>query len=306
MVSANINRHKIMDVLPPDHQIGVGRFGFHRLIKERPDFFQLVPGQTILDIGCGNAEARFYFPDAQYVGIDVYLPNMEPAIHESVTLLLGSAETLPFEDNAFDFIFCNWVLEYVPDFRACISEISRVLKPEGRAYFCVPTPLAKIYNEYPLRPFNLLGYERRNIMTQAGNEHYFDTMLLAREFAEKGLRTEFQVNTVGSLMSVLKLCLILFALLRKALLLPLTWLPFPKVNQYIKSISGTVVPVPPTTKSTSIEETIHMVKIGNQQWRRFFSIRAALMRACFYIDRVVNWPPAEVAIGLSKPGVKRR
>ncbi|MEQ8905884.1 class I SAM-dependent methyltransferase [Ekhidna sp.] len=46
--------------------------------------------------------------------------------------------TIPFEDNSIDIIFCNHVLEHVDDDKKALSEIRRVLKPNGWAILQVP------------------------------------------------------------------------------------------------------------------------------------------------------------------------
>lgn len=43
----------------------------------------------------------------------------------------GSGEQLPYPDHSFDVVFCCDVLEHVRDLPKVISEISRVLKPNG-------------------------------------------------------------------------------------------------------------------------------------------------------------------------------
>ena len=45
---------------------------------------------------------------------------------------------LPFKAAEFDFILCNHVLEHIPDDRAALSEIHRVLRPGGLALIMVP------------------------------------------------------------------------------------------------------------------------------------------------------------------------
>jgi ubiquinone/menaquinone biosynthesis C-methylase UbiE len=45
---------------------------------------------------------------------------------------------MPFEDNTFDWVLCNHVLEHVPDDRKAMREILRVLKPSGTAIMQVP------------------------------------------------------------------------------------------------------------------------------------------------------------------------
>jgi ubiquinone/menaquinone biosynthesis C-methylase UbiE len=38
---------------------------------------------------------------------------------------------LPFADNSYDIIFCNHVLEHIPDDTQAMKELFRVLKPGG-------------------------------------------------------------------------------------------------------------------------------------------------------------------------------
>ena len=45
---------------------------------------------------------------------------------------------LPFEDNCYDMIICNHVLEHIPDDLKAMSELYRVLKPGGLAILQVP------------------------------------------------------------------------------------------------------------------------------------------------------------------------
>jgi len=50
---------------------------------------------------------------------------------------------MPFDDDAFDAILCSHVLEHVPDDRAAMSELHRVLHPDGWALVLVPLDLAR-------------------------------------------------------------------------------------------------------------------------------------------------------------------
>lgn len=45
---------------------------------------------------------------------------------------------IPFEENTFDVVFCNHVLEHVNDDQQCMRELCRVLKPGGMAIMQVP------------------------------------------------------------------------------------------------------------------------------------------------------------------------
>jgi predicted SAM-dependent methyltransferase len=49
---------------------------------------------------------------------------------------------IPYEDNSFDVIICNHVLEHIPKDRQAMSELYRVLKPGGWSILQVPISLS--------------------------------------------------------------------------------------------------------------------------------------------------------------------
>lgn len=50
---------------------------------------------------------------------------------------------LPFEDNSYDFILCNHVLEHIPDDTKAMQELYRVLAPNGIGIFQIPQDLSR-------------------------------------------------------------------------------------------------------------------------------------------------------------------
>jgi SAM-dependent methyltransferase len=48
---------------------------------------------------------------------------------------------LPFEDNSYDVILCNHVLEHIPDDTKAMQELFRVMKPDGYGIFQIPQDL---------------------------------------------------------------------------------------------------------------------------------------------------------------------
>jgi SAM-dependent methyltransferase len=58
-------------------------------------------------------------------------------------------QDLPFRDNEFDFISCDHVLEHVPDDVKALSELRRIVKPDGIVALSVPimSCLEKTYED---------------------------------------------------------------------------------------------------------------------------------------------------------------
>lgn len=50
---------------------------------------------------------------------------------------------LPFEDNSYDIILCNHVLEHIPDDTKAMQELFRVMKPGGYGVFQIPQDLSR-------------------------------------------------------------------------------------------------------------------------------------------------------------------
>lgn len=50
---------------------------------------------------------------------------------------------LPFDDNSFDVVFCNHVLEHIPDDTKAMQELYRVMKKGGFGIFQIPQDLSR-------------------------------------------------------------------------------------------------------------------------------------------------------------------
>jgi demethylmenaquinone methyltransferase / 2-methoxy-6-polyprenyl-1,4-benzoquinol methylase len=56
----------------------------------------------------------------------------DPALADRVELVTGEAESLPFDDRAFDHLTFTYLLRYVDDPAATLRELARVVRPGGR------------------------------------------------------------------------------------------------------------------------------------------------------------------------------
>jgi len=97
-------------------------------------------GLKVLEVGCGNGYvlSRYAQHGAEVFGIDISSPavwlSRQRFAHMGLkgTVQEGDAEHLPFADNVFDCVCSMGVLHHVPDTVRALSEIYRVLKPNGR------------------------------------------------------------------------------------------------------------------------------------------------------------------------------
>jgi SAM-dependent methyltransferase len=97
-----------------------------------------VLGLRVLDLGCGEGRFGRLLAErgaARVVGLDVAsaLVGLAAERRSDVeSYVLGSGEALPCVEGAFDLVVSYLSLLDIPDFRAAIAEIARVLRPGGR------------------------------------------------------------------------------------------------------------------------------------------------------------------------------
>lgn len=116
------------------------------------DRVELQTDDRVLDVGCGTGivarrAAAQIGDEGLIVGLDVNeeMLNMAKATATEDELLIewrqGDATHLPFADEAFDAVFCQQALQFVPKPKAVLQEIHRVLAPSGRVVVSVWRPL---------------------------------------------------------------------------------------------------------------------------------------------------------------------
>lgn len=121
----------------------------------------------ILDIGAADRWIESHLSaDADYVALDY--PSTGRDLYGARPHVFADAAHLPFPDGNFDGVICLEVLEHVPDPAIVMCEISRVLKPGGRAWISMPFL-------YPLHdaPFDFQRYTKfglRRDVERAGLE----------------------------------------------------------------------------------------------------------------------------------------
>jgi len=104
----------------------------------------LHPGERVVDLGCGAGidtliAAQMVGPGGRVIGVDMTQAMLNKAKTSASTSNVtnvefreGYGEELPVDSGWADVVISNGVLNLMPDKKAALSEIARVLKPTGR------------------------------------------------------------------------------------------------------------------------------------------------------------------------------
>lgn len=121
--------------------------------------YSLVEGSTgkcALDVGCRDG---YWSEKLRSKGYEVASIDLEP--HCPGALRVDANESLPFDDDHFDLVWCTEVIEHVKDPAFTIAEFKRVLRPGGQLLLTTPNERFWFY-----RLFELLGVDLASIQNE--------------------------------------------------------------------------------------------------------------------------------------------
>ncbi|HCP29805.1 MAG TPA: SAM-dependent methyltransferase, partial [Pseudomonas sp.] len=112
----------------------------------------------VLDLGCGAGHVSFQVAPlvAQVVAYDLSQSMLDvvanAAADRALTNIMterGAAESLPFADASFDYVFSRYSAHHWSDLGLALREVRRVLKPGGVAAFIdVMSPGSPLLDTY--------------------------------------------------------------------------------------------------------------------------------------------------------------
>lgn len=125
-------------------------------------------GGVIADVGCGTSVTAEHIVrakgghllkvDLSRLVFEVPCASLEPEL----TCLHADAASLPINSGSVDLAICSETLEHVTDDRTAVSELARILKPNGYLVVSIPNAIATTFP--PFRKlqsiFNLAGHLR--------------------------------------------------------------------------------------------------------------------------------------------------
>ena len=104
----------------------------------------LRPDAFVLEIGGGRGVGtellltRFDSAKVTAIDLDPHMVRLArrrlAPFGERASVRVADATSLPFEDDSFDAVFDFGIIHHVPNWRAALDEVHRVLRPGGRLY----------------------------------------------------------------------------------------------------------------------------------------------------------------------------
>jgi len=187
-----------------DNSMKANIAGIERLLGDVPS------DSCLLDLGCDDGANTIRFAAAARArethGVELVEERAELARERGVTVTVSNlADPLPYEDERFDAVVSNQVIEHLADTDRFVSEIKRVLKPEGLAVTSTEN-LASWHNIAALglgwQPFSLTNVSSLRpgvgnpLAIHRGEDAVRPTSQHVRVFAYRGLREIFEAHSL--------------------------------------------------------------------------------------------------------------
>ncbi len=143
-----------------------------------------------LEIGCGSGNGsrlikKYFFPHKIIaIDLDEKMIRLAKKRHSDLAeFLVMDAAKLDFSDKAFDTVFDFGIIHHIPNWRDCLKELRRVLKPGGEL----------ILEDLSIDSFSFGAGRLWRILS----DHPYESMYSAREFTDYLKTIGFEILNYG-------------------------------------------------------------------------------------------------------------
>lgn len=130
-----------------DEHLGPLFFHFSAADLGRRVSMAMPQARKVLEIACGTGISTQYLSDSLDPDTEIVATDLNDAMWEyarekrgglrNVTFEQADAQHLPFEDESFDAVICQFGIMFVPDKALALAEMARVVRPDGLVAFNV-------------------------------------------------------------------------------------------------------------------------------------------------------------------------
>jgi ubiquinone/menaquinone biosynthesis C-methylase UbiE len=142
-----INNAAFVGTIPENYDQHLGPVMFDPYARDLVARLEVPPGATVLEIACGTGivtrrlrdhlapASRIVATDLNDAMIDYARRKFRP--EENIEWKTADATELPFADESFDAVVCQFGIMFFPDKLRAAREVHRVLKPGATFWFSV-------------------------------------------------------------------------------------------------------------------------------------------------------------------------
>ena len=136
-------KERFFDRWAPNYDILFTTIFYQAIHKRLLEYVELPENPNVLDLGCGTGRLlnrlATEFPSLYGTGLDLSKEMLRQArerkkYRKRLIFVTGNAESLPFIEGQFDAVFNTISFLHYPNPDRVFSEVSRVLRPQGRFY----------------------------------------------------------------------------------------------------------------------------------------------------------------------------
>ena len=116
----------------------------------------LLPDGRVLDLGCGTGHSFELLAPRETVGVDLDASALRC---QRRTTVVADMRELPFPADTFAAAVSVQAIEHVPDPERVLTEVARVLEPDGAAVFVTPNRLTFARADEIIDPYHFVEYD---------------------------------------------------------------------------------------------------------------------------------------------------